>query len=281
LFVLTLAIPGDPAEVLLGPRATPEAVAEFTRAMGLDRPLLTQFAMFVGHLSRGDFGRDVVSGRPVLAMVLDVLPNTVVLAGTAMGLAILLGVPLGCFAALHPESPADRMLAFVSIALIAVPSFVMALLLLLVFSVGLGWLPVTGGGTPSLLLPAASLALGWIGYIARLQRGSLLDVLQANHVRTLRAYGVPAWRRVGRFALRLAAIPVVSVLGLGIGRLLGGGGMVEIVFARPGLGTLVFDAIGNRDYPVVQGSVLVVVILFAISNFVADLVVRGLDPRTE
>jgi peptide/nickel transport system permease protein len=279
LFALTLAIPGNPAQVLLGPRATPEAVAQFTRAMGLDQPLPVRLATFLLHLLRGDLGTDVVSGRPVLAMVLDVLPSTLALTAAAMALAIGLGVPLGCLAATRPGSAADRILAVASVAFIAIPNFVVAVLLLVVFSTLLGWLPVTGQGATALILPAVSLALGWIGYIARLLRCSLLDVLGADHVRTLRAYGVPDHRVVGVYALRLAAIPVVAVLGLGIGRLLGGAILVEIVFARPGLGTLVFDAIGSRNYPVVQGSVLVVVGLFAVTNLLVDMLLLRLDPR--
>jgi peptide/nickel transport system permease protein len=274
-------VPGNPAQVLLGPRATPEAIAQFTAAMGLDQPLPVRLGAFLAHVLRGDLGTDVVSGRPVAAMVLEVLPATLALAVTAIGLALALGVPLGCYAATHPGGVADRVLAVVSVSMIAVPSFVVAVVLLVVFSVWLGWLPVTGGagGPAGLVLPAVSLALGWVGFIARLLRASLLEVLGADHMRTLRAYGVPGWRAVGRFALRLAAIPVLAVLGLGIGRLLGGAVLVEIVFARPGLGTLVFDAIGNRDYPVVQGSVLVVVGLFALANLAVDLVLAWLDPR--
>lgn len=279
LFALTLAIPGNPAPVLLGPRATPEAVAQFSQAMGLDRPLPERLGTFLLHLLRGDLGTDVVSGRTVLAMVLDVLPSTLALTAAAMGLAIGLGVPLGCLAAVRPGGVADRVLAVASVAFIAVPNFVVAVLLLVVFSTWLGWLPVAGRGPAALVLPAMSLALGWVGYIARLLRGSLLEVLGADHVRTLRAYGVPGRRVVGVYALRLAAIPVVAVLGLGIGRLLGGAILVEIVFARPGLGTLVFDAIGSRNYPVVQGSVLVVVALFAVTNLAVDLLLLRLDPR--
>ena len=280
LFTLTLAIPGNPAQVLLGPRASPEAVAQFTQAMGLDRPWPVRLGTFLAHLARGDLGTDVVSGRPVLDMVLEVLPDTLALAGAAMALALLLGVPLGCLAAVRPDSVADRLLAVASVSVIAVPSFVVAVLLLVAFSAGLGWLPVTGGGgLAALVLPAVSLALGWIGYIARLLRSSLLEVLGADHMRTLRAYGVPGRRAVGRYALRLACIPVVAVIGLGIGRLLGGAVLVEIVFARPGLGTLVFDAIGTRNYPVVQGSVLVVVALFALANLAVELLLLRLDPR--
>lgn len=280
LFALTLAIPGNPAQVLLGPRAGPEAVAQFTLAMGLDRPLPLRLGMFLAHLLQGDLGTDVLSGRPVRAMVLEVLPDTLALAAAAMGLALALGVPLGCLAAARPDSAADRVLALASVSVIAVPPFVVAVLLLVMFSAGAGWLPVTGAAGPaSLLLPAVSLALGWVGYIARLLRASLLEVLAADHIRTLRACGVPERRLVGRYALRLACIPVVAVLGLGLGRLLGGAVLVEIVFARPGLGTLVFDAIGARNYPVVQGSVLVVVALFALANLATDLLLRRLDPR--
>ena len=153
-----------------------------------------------------------------------------------------------------------------SVSFIAVPNFVVAIMLLIVFSRWLGWLPVLGGASSSLVLPAESLALGWIGYIARLLRGSLLEILGADHIRTLRAYGVPGRRIVGRYALKLASIPVAAVIGLGIGRLLGGAIFTEIVFARPGLGTLVFDAIGTRDYPVIQGAVLVVVALFTVAD---------------
>jgi len=279
LFVLTLFIPGNPAQILLGPRATPETIAAFTHEMGLDQPVWTRFATYLGHLARLDLGTDVVSGRPVLAMVLEVLPNTLALAGAAMGLAMLVGLPLGCFAAVRPGSWGDQALAVLSVSLIAVPNFVVAIVLLIVFSRWLGWLPVLGGANSSLILPAVSLALGWIGYLARLLRSSLLEILGADHIRTLRAYGVPGGRIVGRYALKLASIPVAAVIGLGIGRLLGGAIFTEIVFARPGLGTLVFDAIGNRDYPVIQGAVLVVVALFTAANLVVDMVLLWLDPR--
>lgn len=279
LFVLTLFIPGNPAQILLGPRATPETIAAFTHEMGLDQPVWTRFATYLGHLARLDLGTDVVSGRPVLAMVLEVLPNTLALAASAMGLAMLVGLPLGCFAAVRPGSWGDQALAVLSVSLIAVPNFVVAIVLLIVFSRWLGWLPVLGGANSSLILPAVSLALGWIGYLARLLRSSLLEILGADHIRTLRAYGVPGGRIVGRYALKLASIPVAAVIGLGIGRLLGGAIFTEIVFARPGLGTLVFDAIGNRDYPVIQGAVLVVVALFTAANLVVDVVLIWLDPR--
>lgn len=287
LFALTLLIPGNPAEVLLGPRATPEAVAAYSHIMGLDRPLLERLAIFLGNVLRGDLGADVISGRPVLDLVLDVFPYTLSLTAASIGLAVLLGVPLGCYAATHPGGRFDQISAIVSVAFIAMPNFVVAVFLVLIFSVWLHWLPVLGVGRGGgwgdavlrLILPALSLALSWIGYIARLLRASLLEVLGEAYIRTARAYGVPELRIVYRNALKLAAIPTVAILGLGVGRLLGGAIFAEIVFARPGLGTLVIDAIAVRNYPVVQAAVLVVVGVFTLANLATDLSYLWLDPR--
>jgi peptide/nickel transport system permease protein len=285
LFALTLFIPGNPAQVLLGPRATPQDIAQFTQAMGLDRPVWERLLIFLGHVARGDFGTDVVSGRPILAMVLDVLPYTLVLTIASIGLAVLIGVPLGCVAAFRPGGVVDRVIGLGAVGFIAIPNFVIAIVLLLVFSTWLHWLPVLGvgrsGGLVSarLILPACSLALPWVGYIARLLRASLLEVLAEQHVRTARAYGVGERRILGRYALRLASLPLVALLGVGVGQMLGGAIFAEIVFARPGIGTLMFDAIGNRNFPVVQAAVLIVVALFVLANLLADALQARLDPR--
>lgn len=287
LFALTLFISGNPAQVLLGPRATPQAIEAFTAAMGLDRPVAERFVIFVWNVLRGDLGTDVVSGRPILTLVLEVLPYTLTLTAAAMGLAVLVGVPAGCAAAVRPGGWVDRATALVGIGFIAIPNFVVAILLLLVFSIWLQWLPVLGvareGGlwdqAVRLVLPAVSLALGWVGYIARLLRASLLDVLGEPHIRTLRAYGVAERTVVYKYALKPAAIPTVAVLGVGIGQMLGGAIFAEIVFARPGIGTLAFDAINSRNYPVVQACVLVVVALFTLTNLAVDLIYAWLDPR--
>ncbi|HLZ66103.1 MAG TPA: ABC transporter permease [Aliidongia sp.] len=287
LFSLTLLIPGNPADVLLGPRATPEAVQAYSHAMGLDRPLLERLAIFLGNVLKGDLGQDVISGRPVLDLVLEVFPYTLTLTFAAIGIAVVLGVPLGCYAATHPGSALDQLGAVASVAFIAMPNFVVAVFLVLIFSVWLHWLPVLGVGRDGgwgdaalrLVLPALSLALSWIGYIARLLRASLLEVLGEAHIRTARAYGVPERRIIYRNALKLAAIPTVAILGLGVGRLLGGAIFAEIVFARPGLGTLVYDAIAVRNYPVVQAAVLVVVGVFTLTNLLTDLSYLWLDPR--
>jgi peptide/nickel transport system permease protein len=287
LFALTLLIPGNPAEILLGPRATPEAVAAYSHVMGLDLPVWRRLLVFLGNVLRGDLGQDVISGRPVLDLVLDVLPYTLTLTLSSIGLAIALGVPLGCYAATHPGSLLDQIGAVTSVAFIAMPNFVVAVFLVLIFSVWLHWLPVLGVGRDGgwgdaalrLILPAATLALSWIGYIARLLRASLLEVLGEAHIRTARAYGVPERRIIYRNALKLAAIPTVAILGLGVGQLLGGAIFAEIVFARPGLGTLVYDAISVRNYPVVQATVLVVVGVFTLTNLLTDLTYLWLDPR--
>lgn len=287
LFALTLFIPGNPAAVMLGPRATPEAIAAFSTAMGLDRPVWERLAKFLFNVLQGDLGTDVISGRPVLALVAEVFSYTATLTLAAIGLAVAAGVPLGCHAAAHPGSRADRATALASVGFIAIPSFVVAIALLLVFSIWLDWLPVLGtaqqGGAwesvKRLILPAIALGLGWIGYIARLLRASLLEALAEPHMRTLSAYGVSRHRIIYRYALKLAAIPTVAILGLGIGRLLGGAIFVEIVFARPGLGTLVYDAINNRNYPVVQATVLVVVAVFTFTNLLVDAAYAWLDPR--
>ena len=287
LFALTVLVPGDPAAALLGPQASPAYAARFVAEMGLDQPMHVRLWRFLSHVLTGDLGTDVLTGGKVSASVAAVLPYTVVLTATSIGLAILLGVPLGCLAATRPGSVLDSLLAGMSVALIAIPSFVVAILLLLTFSVWLDWLPVLGTGRADsladqarrLVLPTAALSLGWIGYIARLVRTSMLEVLQEPYIRTARAYGLPRRDIVLRYALKNACVPVLAVLGLGVGRLLGGAVLVELVFARPGLGRLVLDAINVRNYPVLQGAVLVVVLLFAGANLAVDLLYGALDPR--
>ena len=286
LFALTLAIPGNPAQVLLGPQATPETIEAFSRAMGLDRPAPERLGIFLGQVLRGNLGTDALSGRPILDMVLDVLPYTAALAFAAVALAVLIGVPLGALAARRPGGVLDQVGAALSVGFVAIPAFVVAVALLLVFSTWLGWLPVLGAGGGGwqdtllrLVLPAVALALGWIGYLARLLRASMLDALAEVHAQVARAFGIREQVVVLRYALRLAAIPAVAVMGAGFGRLLGGAVFVEVVFARPGLGTLAFDAIGTRNYPVVQAAVLVIVALFAATSLVVDLLLVWLDPR--
>ncbi|MGG5810432.1 ABC transporter permease [Falsiroseomonas sp. CW058] len=287
LFALTALVPGDPAATLLGPQATPEFARQFVREMGLGRPLHERLFLFFANVLRGNLGVDVLSGRPVAGMVMAVIPYTFALTFAAIGLAVLLGVPLGILAATRRGSVADNVLAFLSVSFIALPSFVVAILLLLVFSIWLDWLPVLGAGREGdlwdqakrLVLPTVALSLGWIGFIARLVRSSMLEVMGEAYIRTARAYGIPERLVTYKYALKNACIPTLAILGMGIGRLLGGAVLVEIVFSRPGLGRLIYDAISVRNYPVVQGAVLVVVVLFVVVNLLVDLSYSAIDPR--
>jgi peptide/nickel transport system permease protein len=284
---LTRLIPGNPAMVILGSRATPEAVAALNARMGFDKPLLTQVGAFFGRLLHGDLGEDVFNGRPVLDLVGAALPNTAALAISAIVLAIVIGIPLGVLSARRPGGPADRLIAFLSVGLISAPSFVVSVFLLLFFAVSLRLFPVLGAGDAGnlpdqlwhLVLPALALAVGWIGYIARLLRSSLLEVLGESHIRTVRAYGLPERKILMKYALKPAIIPLIAVLGMGFGELLGGAVFAEVIFNRPGLGSLVVDAIRTRNYPVVQGGVFVIVLLYVLTNLVTDLVQTFIDPR--
>lgn len=287
LFTLSSIVPGDPATALLGSQATPELSRQFIREMGLDQPMPIRLWRFFSHLLRGDLGTDVVTGRSVASMVAAALPYTISLTVSAIALAVVIGIPMGIFAATHRGSLLDNILAFVSVAFIAVPGFVVAIFLLLVFAVWLDWLPVLGGSTSSglgeefkrMILPTVALALGWVGFIARLIRTSMLEVMGENYIRTSRAYGLSERLVTYKYALKNACIPTITILGLGIGRLLSQGVFIEIVFARPGLGRLIYGAISDRNYPVVQGAVLVVVVGFVLVNLVVDLSYSAIDPR--
>ncbi|MCK7592286.1 ABC transporter permease [Pseudomarimonas salicorniae] len=287
LFGMIHLIPGDPASVILGPRATPELRAELNQRMGLDQPLPIQLGRFLGNVAMGDFGEDPFSRRPVSDIVLEQLPYTLVLVFTAIGAATLLGVPLGCLAAVRAGSWLDRVTAVLSVAVIAVPSFVIALYALLLFAVRWRWFPAIGAGEAGdyvdqarhLVLPALALGIGWIGYIARLVRASMLEVLEEPHIRTARAFGLPERVIIGRYALRIAILPTVTLLGLGIGTMLSGALFAEIVFSRPGIGKLLHESVMTRNYPVVMGTVLVTTLFFALCTFVADVINALLDPR--
>jgi peptide/nickel transport system permease protein len=287
LFTLVYVIPGDPASVALGPRATVEMKAELRARMGMDQPLPMQFVRFVGNAVVGDLGFDVWSKRPVTAMVLDALPHTLALTGSAIIWALLVGLPLGCLATARPDGWADRLIGVMSTLFIAMPSFVVAIYGLLLFAVKLKWLPAIGAGPADqplvqlqhLLLPSFAVGLGWVGYLARLVRASMLEVMGENHVRTARAFGLPERVIVFRYALRLAVLPTVTLLGIAFGSLLSGAVFAEIVFTRPGLGRLVYDSVTTRNYPVVQGAVLTTVFLFVLCTLLADMIVAWLDPR--
>lgn len=287
LFCMIHMVPGDPARILLGPRATPELIASMSAQMGLDQPLPVQIMQFFGDILRGDLGMDVITNRPVVAIVFGQLPYTLVLIFSAIIFAMLIGIPLGCYSALHRNTFADRLTGIISVTCITVPAFVVALYSLLIFAVTLRWFPAVGAGEKGdlwdqaihLVMPAFAIGLSWIGYLARLVRASMLEVMGENHIRTARAYGLSENTVVFRYALKLAVLPTVTVIGVGMGFLLSAALFTEIVFARPGIGKLIFDSITTRNYPVVMGSVLVSTILFVISTTLSDLINAWLDPR--
>ncbi|MGH6902343.1 MAG: ABC transporter permease [Geminicoccaceae bacterium] len=287
LFSMIYVVPGDPASIALGPRATPEMKAQLIARMGLDQPLPIQLGNFIGGVLRGVLGVDVWSNRSVATIILDALPHTLALTALGLGWSVALGIVLGCFSATHPGSWLDRAIGVLSVSAIAVPSFVVALYSLLVFAVALRWLPAIGAGEAGdpgdqlrhLILPAFAIGLGWVGYIARLVRASMLEVMGENYIRTARAFGLPERRIVYRYALTVAILPTVALLGVGIGNLLSGAVFAEIVFARPGIGKLIYDSVLNRNYPVVMGAVLVTTMLYVLATLIADLLAALLDPR--
>ncbi|MCI0429627.1 MAG: ABC transporter permease [Rhodospirillales bacterium] len=287
LFSMVYLVPGDPASIALGPRATAAMKAAFRERMGLDDPILVQLLTFISNVLRGDLGIDVWSNRSVSQIVLEAMPYTLALTGVGLGWAVVTGIPLGAWSAVARSSWADRAIGVLSVSAIAIPSFIVAIYSLLVFAVWLKWLPAIGAGDQGdlgdqlvhLILPAFAVGLGWVGYLARLVRASMLEVMGENHVRTARAFGLPERRILFRYALPIAILPTIALLGVGIGNLLSGAVFAEIVFARPGVGKLTYDAVITRNYPVVMGSVLVTTAIYATSTLVADLVAAWLDPR--
>jgi len=287
LYSMIHIVPGDPASVILGPRATPEMKQELHARMGLDRPFVVQVASFLGKVAMGNLGMDFFSQRPVAQIVFKQLDETLVLVLASIGWAMLLGIPLGCYSAVFRNTFSDKLVGVFSIGVIAVPSFVVALYSLLLFAVTLKWLPAIGAGESGqyldqlqhLILPAFAIGLGWVGYIARLVRASMLEVLNENHIRRARAFGLPEHMIVFQYALKLAILPTVTLLGTGIGRLISSAVFAEIVFARPGIGKLIFDSVVSRNYPLVMGAVLVSTVLFVLSTTISDSVNALLDPR--
>lgn len=289
LSLLVHIVPGDPAKTLLGPRANPDLIAKTRAAMDLDKSIPVQVGNFVWNVLHGSFGTDVFTGRPINMLVGSALPHTLILAWGSLGLAVLIGLPLGVYSATHPDSWLDRITAILSISFITIPSYVGGLFLLLLFAVKLRVMPAIGLGKDGdvldyikhLILPATALAITWVGYLARLVRASLLEVLNETYIRAAMAAGLSQRLVFYKYALKNALIPTVAVLGVGIGNLMGGAVFVELIFSRPGMGTLIYNAIQSRNYPIVRAGVLVIAFLFVAANLLADLVYTYLDPRIQ
>ena len=280
LFAMIALVPGNPASILLGPRATEETVAAYTRLMHLDDPWPLRLAVFIGHALMLDLGNDPIDGRPVAAIVAEVVPPTLALAGSGLLIALVAGMAAGIVGATRPDGIADRLIGLLGLAALALPSFVVCIVLLLAWIALTGRAPMVGAaGAAGLLVPACALALGWFGTIARLLRSSLGESLAEPFIRTLRANGIGEWRILLLHALPLAMPPVLALLGVSFGQLIGGAVFAEIIFVREGLGGLIVRAIAERDFPLVEGAVLVAVLLFIVVNLAVDALIRRLDRR--
>ncbi len=273
-------VPGDPAALILGEFATESAVAELRAELGLDRPLLVRYADTVVNLLQGDLGRSLTERRPVAVILGETFPLTAQLAGAAIALVLLVGIPLGLIAAMRPGSWIDNVIRVVSLAGLSMPVFWTGLVFMVIFSVNLGITPVSGTGTwRHLILPSVTLALPSIAVIARMTRSTVLEVLREDFIRTARAKGISERSVLVKHMLRNAMIPIVTVLGLQLGQMLGGAVLTETVFAWPGVGRLTVFAIFNRDYPLMQGVVMVLAMVYVGVNLLVDLSYGLFDPR--
>jgi len=281
VFLMLYFIPGDPASIYVGEsQATPERIAQIRHSLGFDRPLYVQYGDFLWKAVHGNLGRSVQTNRPVAQEVLDRLPNTIQLAVAAMILAILSGVSLGIISGLKQNSWLDTLAMLGALTGVSIPVFWLGLLLIMFFAVRLHWFPATSQpGLRGLVLPAVSLALLSTATLARLVRSSIIEVLHLEFLQTTRAKGLRERTVVLRHALPNALIPVITVIGLQFGSLLSGAVVTETVFARPGLGKLVVDSIQNKDFPVVQGVILVLAMIYVIVNLLVDLSYAIIDPR--
>lgn len=280
IFTMVRVIPGDPAIILAGPHANKEQVDQIRAQLGLDRHPVVQYFSFLGDLVQGDLGRSTRTGLPVAREIMARLPNTVVLALTAIILASFLGIITGIVAGVKQNSIFDHLSMMIALFGLSMPVFWLGLMLMLLFSIQLGWLPSVGAESwKHLILPAITLGANSTAIIARMTRSSMLEVIRLDYIRTARAKGLTEKLVIWRHALKNALIPVVTVIGLQTGTLLGGAVLTEIVFAWPGIGRLLVEAILSRDYPVVQGLVLLVATIFIFINLIVDLLYSYLDPR--
>jgi ABC-type dipeptide/oligopeptide/nickel transport system permease component len=279
-FLMLHLTPGDPVQIMLGEFASGADVQRLRRDLGLDQPLPVQYLRFLGRIVRGDLGTSIRSHRPVADEIAERLPATVTLTASAVVLAVTAGVTLGTAAAAAGSPLVDSLVMAVALVGLSMPTFWSGLLLILVFALHLGWLPVTeGGGLRALVLPAVTLAAPASAVLARITRSSVLEVLRQDFIRTARAKGLGERRVVVGHVLRNALVPVLTIVGLQAGGLLAGAVIVESVFARPGLGRLAVNAILARDFPLAQGIVLVVALMYILVNLAVDLLYGLLDPR--
>jgi peptide/nickel transport system permease protein len=308
VFFMVRAIPGDPAQLLLGQQATQEQVQQVRQNMGLDKPVIVQYGIFLADAVRGDLGDSIVSGRPVTTELFERFPATLELTLFAMFVAIIVGVPVGVISAVKQYSWLDKATSVLALTGISMPIFWLAMILIVVFFVNLGWLPFPGrlgtgyavtsitglvlvdslltlnfpafwDGLKHLIMPAIALGTIPMAIITRMTRSSMLEVMGEDYVRTARAKGVVPWRVVFKHALRNAMLPTVTVIGLQVGLLMGGAVITETIFSWPGIGQIAYQSIYQRDYAMVQGVVLYGAALFVLVNLLVDILYAVLDPR--
>ena len=280
VFSLIHLVPGDPAQAMMGDGASPQDVAELRKSLGLDQPLLTQYGTFLRNAIKGDLGKSFRTGQPVTMMIVERIPATAELAVAAMIIAVLIAIPLGVIAAVWRGTAIDYSAMTFALAGVSIPNFWLGPLLAIVFAVELGWLPVSGRGTLAhLVLPAISLGLALAAILARMTRASLLDELGELYVRAARARGVSNTAAISRHALRNSMVPLLTIIALQFGAVLTGAVITETIFAWPGIGRFMFEAIKNRDYPVIQGTTLIFSLLFMLTSVLVDLLYGVLDPR--
>jgi len=287
VFLVLHLVPGNPAQVIAGADAPPATVQAIEHELGLDRPLPEQYWNYLRRVLHGDLGRSLRSKRPVISDIKDALPNTLALAALAAAVTPLIAIPLGMIAATRQGTAVDTTVTFLSTVGITIPVFAIGLLLIFVFGIRFSWLPISGiggslwslDGLRHAILPAITLSLGSIAVVTRLSRSALLEVLNQDYIRTARAKGLKERSVILRHGFKNALLPVITVYGLQIGALLSGAVVTETVFAWPGIGRLAVSAIQGRDFPVVQGCLLVVATVFVLVNLAVDLLYALIDPR--
>jgi ABC-type dipeptide/oligopeptide/nickel transport system permease component len=280
-FSMSHLTPGDPVRIMLGERATAEDIARLRAQLGLDRPLPEQYLRYISRVVVGDLGTSIRSGQPVAREIGDRIGSTAVLTGAAMLVAMVLGVGLGLLAAVSRSPGLETLVMSFALLGISMPTFWSGLLFIMLFSLALEWLPVTGTGLSGLVLPAVTLALPAAAVLARMTRSALLEVLGQDYVKTAQSKGLRPRMVVVKHALRNAFIPILTIVGLQFGGLMAGSVIVESVFARPGLGRFAVNAILARDFPQIQGIVLVAGLIYVVVNLVVDLLYGVLDPRIQ
>lgn len=278
--MLRVALPGDPAQIMAGDRASPEQIEIIRRKLGLDRPVFEQYLIFLRNFAGGDLGRSVKFREPVMGVIAKAFPFTATLTFLSVTVGTTIGLVIGIITAVYQRTWVDNIGIVLTVFFFSIPTFWLGLMLILIFSVGLRVLPVQGTGTwRHFVLPVTTLAVGQSALIARLTRSSMIEVLSTDYVRTARAKGLAQRRVLLRHALRNTLIPVITVVGLSVGGLLGGAVITESIFGLPGVGRLAIDAISNRDYPMIQGAVILVAASFVFVNLIVDIIYAFVDPR--